>query len=166
MINNALIYKLAHSAQVLAVRKRKQKLKRQPLRNTPARKTTPSTNNLTTRQLAGRNAEDLAAQHIIDAGLSLLARNLLCKAGEIDLVAADGPSLVFIEVRLRRSPHYGGASASVNRRKQHSLILAAEYFLPRLSQQHFHGQAPACRFDVICIEPSGLVWIKQAFDVT
>lgn len=166
MVHNALAYQLAHSAQKLAVRKRKRKDRRQMLRDPLAQQKPASNNPLSGRQLLGRQAEDVAAQCINDAGLTLLARNLHCKAGEIDLVAADGLCLVFIEVRLRSSAHYGGACASVNRRKQQRLILAAQYFLPRLSRLYFQGRLPVCRFDVICIEPSGLVWIKQAFDVS
>lgn len=166
MIHNALAFKLAHNAQNLAIRKRKRKIKRLTKIQPPAEQVALPVQRLTARQLAGQAAEEQAARHISDAGLCLLARNLRCKAGEIDLVAADGLRLVFIEVRLRLSSHYGGASASVNRRKQQRLILAAQYFLPRLSQHYFHGQTPACRFDVISIEPSGLFWIKQAFDVS
>jgi putative endonuclease len=92
-----------------------------------------------------------------------LARNLRCRAGEIDLVARDGPVLVFVEVRQRRDRRYGGAAASVNRAKQARLIRAARYFLPVLSRAHFAGVQPPCRFDVVSIEDGRIDWIRDAF---
>ncbi|MBP6018509.1 MAG: YraN family protein [Burkholderiaceae bacterium] len=158
-------YQLAHQAQRLAVRKRhrrtltqSRRAARQPT-NTHELKYSPT-------QRAGQAAETLAAQELTQAGLLLLAQNLRCKAGEIDLIAMDGATLVFIEVRKRQSLHYGGAAASVNRRKQQRLIRAAQYFLPLLTRRYFAGLTPPCRFDVISIEPNGINWIKQAFCVT
>lgn len=55
----------------------------------------------------GRYGEDLAAAHLAEAGLRLLARNWRCPQGELDLVAADGDTLVFCEVKTRTSTRYG-----------------------------------------------------------
>jgi putative endonuclease len=96
-------------------------------------------------------------------GVHLLARNLRCRTGEIDLVARHGALLLFIEVRERRNPAYGGAAASVNRDKQARLIRAAHHFLPRLVRRHFGGAAPACRFDVVAFDAQGPRWIRDAF---
>ena len=59
---------------------------------------------------AGRTAEQLAAAFLERQGLTLLARNYRCRFGEIDLVMRDGDSVVFVEVRLRRSSAFGGAA--------------------------------------------------------
>ncbi len=55
----------------------------------------------------GRYGEDLAAAHLVAAGLQLLARNWRCPQGELDLVAADGDTVVFCEVKTRTSTAYG-----------------------------------------------------------
>lgn len=114
-------------------------------------------------QRRGRCAEWRASRFLQDQGLQILEANLSCRGGEIDLTAREADILVFIEVRQRRSARYGGAAASVNRRKQDRLIRAARYFLPRLSQRHFSGRTPACRFDVVAFEGERTHWIRDAF---
>ncbi len=165
MPENNLAYQLAHQAQRQAVRRRRRHTQAQQ-RRTAYPPTNIHAAIYSPTQRAGQAAEMLAAQELSQAGLLLLAQNLRCKAGEIDLVAMDGATLVFIEVRKRQSLHYGGAAASVNRRKQQRLIRTAQYFLPLLTRRYFGGLAPPCRFDVISIEPNGNNWIKQAFCVS
>ncbi|RTZ43128.1 YraN family protein [Candidimonas sp. SYP-B2681] len=116
-------------------------------------------------QQAGDRAEDRARQLLQASGLIIIVQNLRSKTGEIDLVAIDRDTLVFIEVRHRRGSHqYGGAAASVNRNKQARLVRTAQFFLPRLSRRYFLGTTPACRFDVITDQADGLSWIKNAFE--
>ena len=114
-------------------------------------------------QQTGHRSENRAARWLEDQGLRVLERNLLCRAGEIDLVALDGRVLVFVEVRYRGSASHGGAAASVNRRKQQRLLRAAQYFLPGLARRYCAGRTPACRFDVICEQDGGMQWIRHAF---
>ncbi|WP_276808636.1 YraN family protein [Castellaniella defragrans] len=114
-------------------------------------------------QRQGRAAEARAARHLEARGVRILAVNLRCRAGEIDLVAREGAVLLFIEVRERRNPVFGGAAASVNRSKQARLIRAAHHFLPRLARLHFGGATPACRFDVVAFEADRPRWIRDAF---
>ncbi|MFC5473105.1 YraN family protein [Paraherbaspirillum soli] len=114
------------------------------------------------RHLSGQLAEDSALAYLQQRGLKLLERNFLCKGGEIDLIMvepeATPTTLVFIEVRQRSNPHYGGAAASVTRKKQMRLIIAAQVFLQR------YRQPPACRFDVVAIDGEAIEWIKNAFE--
>ena len=56
----------------------------------------------------GQHAEDLAAAFLQHHGLELLERNYRCRFGEIDLIARDGKTLVFVEVRMRSSASFGG----------------------------------------------------------
>lgn len=112
-------------------------------------------------QRAGAAAEDRALQHLRQAGLRLVARNVRCKAGELDLVMVQGPVLVFVEVRARTDARYGGASASVDAAKQRRLVQAAGQFL----QTRWRGAMPACRFDVVALEGEALVWLPGAFSV-
>jgi putative endonuclease len=116
------------------------------------------------RMLRGVAAEELAAQYLKVRGLKVLARNLRCKAGELDLVCLDGEVLAIIEVRQRGSAEFGGASASVTWAKQRKIIRAAQFFLRR--QKHWRNLP--MRFDVLAIEglPQGahrVDWIKDAF---
>ena len=149
-------FERARQAQASAIARRRRAGAR-----TAAAATGPWRGSPTQRQ--GRAAETRAGRYLETQGLRLLARNLGCKAGEIDLVALDGAVLVFVEVRARRNAAFGGAAASVNRGKQARLIRAARYVLPLLARRHFKGHAPACRFDVISLEAGEISWIRNAF---
>lgn len=113
----------------------------------------------TAAQSAGGAAEEAAARFLAAKGLQILARNYRTRLGEIDLVAREGASLVFVEVRLRSSARFGGAAASVDWRKRRRLESAARHFLARL------GREPACRFDVVTCEEGGVTeWLRGAFE--
>ncbi|QFU74970.1 YraN family protein [Halioglobus maricola] len=113
----------------------------------------------------GDSYENFASQWLLDRGLRLLERNFRCKVGEIDLIALDGDQLVFVEVRARSNPRFASAVATVDRRKQRKLRLAALHYL-----QKTRGTTRVhCRFDVIAIEPRqfpdepAVRWIRSAF---
>jgi putative endonuclease len=108
---------------------------------------------------AGARAEDLCAELLRKSGLRVLARNWRCRHGEIDLVAEEGRTLVFAEVRYRRDPRFGGAAESVTAAKQARLIAAARLYLMRRPEAD-------CRFDVLLLDSleSGRIrWIRNAF---
>lgn len=115
----------------------------------------------TTRQ-AGSAAEDRALAHLLDRGLSLLARNYRTPGrggGEIDLIMREpGGTVVFVEVRQRASRGFGGAAASVRPVKQRRIVFAARHFLMRLAAP------PPCRFDVVSVEGARIEWLQAAFD--
>lgn len=112
----------------------------------------------------GSLAERLAETWLTRQGLKVIARNVRCKMGEIDLVATDGEMLVFVEVRMRTDPRFGGAAASITPSKQAKIVRAAEWFLAN------GGKAWAgrpCRFDVVLLDRlhlSHIEWIRGAFD--
>lgn len=110
--------------------------------------------------LAGKRAEELCAELMQRAGLRVLARNWRCRLGEIDLVAEEGGTLVFAEVRLRRDARFGGAAESVTAAKRARLVAAARLYLS--------GRPEAdCRFDVLlldALEGGRIHWIRDAFD--
>jgi putative endonuclease len=115
----------------------------------------------------GQCAEDLAAEYLAARGLELLARNVRCKAGEIDLVCREGATLVVIEVRQRARSDFGGALASVGVPKRRKLIRAARFLL----QTRPAWRRCLVRFDVIAVQgdPCGvheIAWIKDAFRAT
>jgi len=98
---------------------------------------------------AGQAWEKLAERELSRAGYDILARNYRTKAGEIDLVARDGRTLCFVEVKGRRSVAYGTAAEAVDREKQRRIWNAAQLYLQR------ERVRPACRFDVVTIDASG-----------
>jgi putative endonuclease len=107
----------------------------------------------------GNLAEALVADYLQVRGLRLIERNYNCRLGEIDLILADGPTLVFAEVRLRRNLDYGGAAASITAAKRQRILRAARHYLSG------RPEAP-CRFDVIlldALDPDRIEWIKDAF---
>lgn len=107
----------------------------------------------------GEAAEALACDYLRGQGLVITARNYRCRFGEIDVVAREGGTLVFVEVRRRRSEAFGGAASSITPRKRSRLIAAARHYLARLHE------APPCRFDALLIrgEPARIEWIRDAF---
>lgn len=112
----------------------------------------------------GQRAEQLALRYLADRGLRLLERNYRCRCGEIDLVMRDGETLVFVEVRFRSRPEFGGAAASVDCRKQRRLINAARHYLQRYRQTE-----SLCRFDVVAMGAAGdnsIEWLQNAITAT
>jgi putative endonuclease len=107
----------------------------------------------------GARAEDLCAELLRAAGLRVVERNWRCRHGEIDLIAEEGGTLVFAEVRLRSGAgRFGGAAESVTAAKRSRLLAAARLYLMRRPEA-------ACRFDVFLIdgEPAQVQWIRDAF---
>ena len=80
---------------------------------------------------SGARAEDLCARLLQGAGLRLVARNWRCRHGEIDLIAEEGGTLVFAEVRMRSGSGFGGAAESVTAAKRERLLAAARLYLSR-----------------------------------
>ena len=107
----------------------------------------------------GAQAEALAAGFPAARGLRILARNDRCRAGEIDLIACDRYTIVFVEVRLRSSNAFGGAAASITATKRRRLQRAASHHLARL------GGAPPCRFDAILLDSLDSSRIEWLVDV-
>ena len=123
--------------------------------------TKPPLKTSTTKQ-AGDAAEDEAQRYLQKQGLRLIQRNYRSPGrggGEIDLIMGtpDGTT-VFVEVRSRASGAHGGAAASISYFKQRRIVFAARHYLSRLQR------TPPCRFDVVLVEPSGVQWLRAAFD--
>ena len=120
-------------------------------------------------QTRGAEAEHQALVHLQAQGMRLLERNYRvargphAPGGEIDLILRDRcGSLVFVEVRARRTSAHGGAAASIGAAKRRRLCFAAQHYL--LSRQWPNGQMPPCRFDVVAIDGTELQWLQGAFD--
>ena len=113
--------------------------------------------------IRGSACEGIAREWLLQRGLRFIEANYYCPFGELDLIMMDNGCLVFIEVRYRRTAHFGGALESVTPVKQARLGRSAEHFLQRRNA----CQMRPVRFDVIAIsgkEPSLSVnWRRNAF---
>ena len=119
----------------------------------------------TAQQQTGQRAEELAAEFLRAAGCEILQCNYRRRLGELDIVARAAGVLVIAEVRTRASNAYGGAAASVGRRKQQRITRAASQLL----QQRADLAALPVRFDVLVVsDPYGpapvIEWIQHAFE--
>jgi putative endonuclease len=114
----------------------------------------------TLAQRVGSEAEDAAARFLERRGLQVVARNFRTRFGEIDLVARDGASLVFVEVRLRSSARFGGGAGSIDAGKRRKVVRAARIYLSRVRPE------PPCRFDVVTLDGASPQWLRGAFEVS
>ncbi|MDD5299609.1 MAG: YraN family protein [Gallionella sp.] len=109
----------------------------------------------------GAQAEQWAAQYLLQQGLKPVTENYRGRFGEVDLIMRDGAALVFVEVRLRRNTDFGGAAASIDARKQQRLIRTAQQYLAGLAH------IPPCRFDAVLMDDAqgaNVQWLKNAFE--
>jgi putative endonuclease len=98
------------------------------------------------RQKLGKLGEDIAASFLTDKGYSLLDRNFKARYGEIDIVAMQGDTLVFVEVKTRLGDTYGQPQEAVTPRKLHEVIQTAQYYAT------LHSELPEdIRIDVVAI---------------
>lgn len=103
--------------------------------------------------------EERAASYLTGQGLRILERNFRCRIGEIDLIAREGKTLVFLEVKYRRDLKSGSPEEAVSRTKQRRICRSADYY------RMLHGvpeDAP-CRFDVIAILGDDIKHRRDAF---
>jgi putative endonuclease len=109
------------------------------------------------KDAVGRFGEDLAARHLQQAGYTLLDRNWRCREGELDIVALDGRTVVFVEVKTRSSAAYGRPAEAVTPAKLARLRRLAVQWL---AAQPEDARWPEVRFDVVAVlrcSPSGPV---------
>jgi putative endonuclease len=99
------------------------------------------------RQFLGKLGENLACDELERRGYAILARRYRTRFGEIDIVARDGDTTVFVEVKARAGDEFGGAAAAVTAVKQRRITyMAIDY----LSRHRLHDRP--CRFDVVAID--------------
>ena len=113
----------------------------------------------------GNRGEELATAFLERNGFAIIERNFRCKGGEVDIVASEGKTLVFVEVKSRKTMTYGVPQLAVTPFKQRQISKAALTWLAR----NYRHDSPA-RFDVIAILLSSdhqhqVEHIKNAFDL-
>ncbi|HEY3630721.1 MAG TPA: YraN family protein [Jatrophihabitantaceae bacterium] len=115
------------------------------------------------KDAVGQYGQRVAEQHLVDAGLSIIARNWRCSDGELDLIATEGPVLVFCEVKTRSSTAYGDPAEAVLGAKALRLRRLA---LRWLAEQKSYGDPrywPELRFDVVSVlrQPRGAASVRH-----
>jgi putative endonuclease len=120
----------------------------------------------TAEQAHGRRGEDLAHRFLRRQGLTVVARNFHQRSGrgELDLVAWDRQTLVFVEVKTRASAEFGGPGRAVGTDKIRDLRRAAGEYLSRSG-----AASQQARFDLVNIvlaQPPRIEWIKDAFPIS
>ena len=109
----------------------------------------------------GIRGEAEAVHYITGLGMTVLSRNFRAAGGEIDLIARDGNTVAFIEVKARRSPRYGAPEEAVTPAKMRNIVRAATAYL----QKNGLLDAPV-RFDVLAMEGEDIRYYRAAFDAT
>ncbi|HEY3884717.1 MAG TPA: YraN family protein [Vicinamibacterales bacterium] len=99
------------------------------------------------RQTLGKLGEDLAVGALLARGYAILDRRYRTRHGEIDIVADDGGTIVFVEVRARASAEFGRAAESLTPAKRRQVAAMAVDYLAR---RHLTNRP--CRFDVVAID--------------
>jgi len=117
------------------------------------------------RTRLGEIGEDLAVRELERLGYAVLARRYRRRTGEIDIVASDGPTIVFVEVKAREGSAFGTASEAVTARKRLRMVNTAREFLARQRMVDV-----PCRFDVVAVElideQPRIEVLRNAFDAT
>jgi putative endonuclease len=111
----------------------------------------------------GISGENLACEELARQGYAVLATRYRTRVGELDIVARDGDTLVFVEVKTRTSQDFGAPAEAVTRRKQRRIVTMARWYL---TEKGLHGRL--CRFDVVTVlsrpgRPPVIEVVKNAF---
>ena len=115
------------------------------------------------RVIFGKTGEDLAVQELERRGYAIVARRYRQRGGELDIIARDGPTLVFVEVKARQDHAFGDAAESVGFFKRRRISRLAQEYV----SSHRLTECP-CRFDVVSIHvdegPPVIEVFQNAFD--
>lgn len=109
----------------------------------------------------GRRGEERAVRALVGRGLTIVERNYRCRLGELDIVARDRDTLVFVEVRSRADDSRGSAAFAVDWKKQVQVARVAAHYLTRR-----RGDWRTCRFDVVAITGEDVEIVENAFEST
>jgi putative endonuclease len=107
----------------------------------------------------GKKGEAQAAAALEDAGMTVIAKNVRSRYGEVDIVALDGDSIVFVEVKAWSAYGMEDLQYSLNPRKQQKIIKTAKYFL--FENRKYNKMA--IRFDVVFVRNSSVTHLASAF---
>ena len=108
-------------------------------------------------KVVGSYYEIQAARYLQQQGLHLIMKNFHCRYGEIDLIMRDQQTLVFVEVKYRKSAAFGGATSALTQQKLKKIELTANYYLQK---QNLNSNLIAYRIDLIAIENTTIRWLQ------
>ena len=114
----------------------------------------------TNKRALGEEKEKLAADYLRSLGYDILETNYRTKYEEIDIIARDEGTIVFVEVKYRNSDKYGNPLEAVTFSKQRRISMGAVYYL---SQNYISVDNSSIRFDAIGISKGEIKHIKDAF---
>jgi putative endonuclease len=110
------------------------------------------------RQELGKTGEDLACRELEARGYAIVARRYRQRGGEIDIIARDGATLVFVEVKTRDGHDFGDAAEAITARKRRRMArIAIDYMM-----RHHLSDCP-CRFDVVSIHVDSGAPVLEVF---
>ena len=119
---------------------------------------------LNTKHQFGKDSESIAVRYLKKNGYKILAQNYRNKIGEIDIIAKDKKTLVFVEVKAARTDSFGNPKWAVTPKKQRKISMVALYYLKATKQNKVKA-----RFDVVAISSSQdnprIELIKNAFEL-
>lgn len=112
----------------------------------------------------GKRAEDIAKAFLQQNGLIWVTSNFHSRQGEVDLIMQDDQTLVFVEVKFRKTNAFGGAISAISNKKQEKIRQCATFYL---QQNGFNEYNTACRFDAVLLDGNInapiIKWLKDAF---
>jgi putative endonuclease len=108
---------------------------------------------------SGKKGEEQAAAALESAGMQIIAKNVRSKTGEVDIVALDGETIVFVEVKAWSAYGMEDLQYGINIKKQRKIIKTAKYFL---SENRKYSNM-AIRFDVVFIDKNSVTHLASAF---
>jgi putative endonuclease len=112
----------------------------------------------------GKQGEDVAVVHLQKLGYRILERNYRCPLGEIDIVAQDKDTIVFVEVKSRKTEAYGDPELAVGKTKQKKMAMVSLYYLAQKKDSPVKA-----RFDVVAVKLFGdrreVKLIRDAFEL-
>lgn len=114
------------------------------------------------KENSGAYAEHVAATFLQKQRIKVIAKNFICKVGEIDIIGIDQNTIVFVEVRFRRSDTHGSAAQSITKSKQRKVIKSAQYWLTLTKNENINVRFDSILFDKY-IDQQHLTWLKAAF---
>lgn len=124
----------------------------------------PNKSKQPTTTAVGACTEELAKVFLVNKGLTFKHANFSCKTGEIDLIMLEGNTIVFVEVKYRKSGHYGGAVSAVSPSKQQKIKKCAQFYLQHIGLNEYNT---SCRFDVVTLDGAlsqpDINWFQNAF---
>lgn len=109
-------------------------------------------------RVVGRQGENIACEYLSKHKYKIIDRNFTCRFGEIDIVAWDGETVIFVEVKARKDDSFGMPREAVDYRKQQTIVRCATYWLYKKKQM-----GVPVRFDVVEILGDSVTHIQDAF---